>query len=366
MKILVVDDSALMRQTITKILSTIANAEIKAARDGEDALEKLVSWQPDVVTLDINMPNMDGITCLSHIMIKRPTPVVIVSSLAQEGAIATLEALHLGAVDFVAKPGGTICTNLVEMEDVIRQKVVAARKMRVNALTDELVQEPKPTTKPIAETPAKQERESEHYHSRGLSIIGVSTGGPGAVEALLQHLPQGYPMPIIVAQHMPESFTAAFATRLNRSLDLSVEEISYATVLKPGHVYVCKGDRDCVVTMRDNALVAMPAPMESKYTWHPSISKLVSSALRVCGAQNLVCTMMTGMGNDGAQEMAAVAAGGGSVYAQTPDSCVVPSMVSALINLNGSVHTAKPDNLGQLMLQGARLVLAKGVHDGVS
>ncbi len=364
MKILVVDDSALMRQTLSKILSTIAGAQVKAARDGEDALQKLTQWQPDVVTLDINMPNMDGLTCLSHIMTTRPTPVVMVSSLAQEGAIATLEALHLGAVDFVAKPGGTICSNLSSLETDICRKVSAASRARVGALSKSAaVATP---SRAVSAVTGSGRAALLPQAGKRLTIIGVSTGGPGAVETLLQNIPAHYPMPIIVAQHMPENFTAAFATRLDRSLNLNVTEINRAIALEAGQVYVCKGDRDCVLSWRNHTLVAMPTPAEARYTWHPSIAKLTASATRACGGENLLCVMMTGMGNDGAQEMAAVHGQGGRVLGQSPASCVVPSMVNALHKLVPDAELAAPTQLAALIQRYAAAMNEQGVPDGVN
>ncbi|EOW9325610.1 TPA: chemotaxis protein CheB [Vibrio cholerae] len=347
MKILVVDDSALMRTTISDILQCIPNAEIKTARDGMDALDKVMKWQPDVMTLDINMPNMDGLTCLTQIMVERPLPIVMLSSLTHEGAITTLEALYLGAVDFVAKPGGTICGRLQEVAPLIREKVRAAAKMRVKVHTQ------------LSVSPAEVEHKHnspvvENNEDHQLAIMGVSTGGPGTVETILRHLPADFSLPIIVNQHMPESFTAAFAQRLNRHLQQPVKEINRALVLEAGTVYVCKGDRDCIVTLRDGKLAAMPTPNDSHFSWHPSVSKLVASAIRTCGEDNLLCVMLTGMGDDGADEMAQVAQGNGIVFAQEPTTCVVPSMPEALLKRVPHIPTGTPEHLAYLMTEVVR------------
>ena len=358
MKILVVDDSALMRYTISHILSGIPNAQIQTSRDGVDALSKLHSWQPDVITLDMNMPKMDGMTCLSHIMSERPTPVVVLSSLTEEGALVTLEALYLGAVDYVCKPGGTVCNGLNQLEEEIRRKVTQAagsKKAAVKA-SSSAHSEPLPAREPV---------QISYDRCRGVTIIGVSTGGPGCVERLARQLPLDYPQPVIICQHMPETFTAAFAKRLDKVLDIPVLEITGATELKAGCLYVCKGDRDCIVTERSGKLVAMPTPLDSRFVWHPSVSKLVESAQRTLGGKQLICVMMTGLGNDGAHEMAKVAQQHGIVMAQSPSSCVVDSMPKSLLTLCPEVTHAPPEELGRLLYHRAH-TFSQEVTNGVN
>ncbi|MBF9000391.1 chemotaxis protein CheB [Vibrio nitrifigilis] len=350
MKILVVDDSALMRHTITDILSDLPGAEIQTSRDGVDALHKLNSWQPDVITLDMNMPNMDGMTCLSHIMSERPTPVIVISSLTEEGALVTLEALYLGAVDYVCKPGGTVCNGLHELEHTIKSKVLNAVTSKVTPTSIDASphSEPLPPAKPVKPGTAAM------VNRRGLTIIGVSTGGPGCVERLARQIPTDYPQPVVVCQHMPESFTEAFAKRLDKVLDIPVHEISGATELKAGQLYICKGDRDCIVTERNGKIVALPTPLDNRFTWHPSVAKLVESAHRSLRADGLICVMMTGLGDDGAEEMAKVAQDRGIVLAQEPHSCVVDSMPKSLIKRCPSVTTAPPEELGRLLYHRAK------------
>lgn len=351
MKILVVDDSALMRTTISDILQSIPNAEIKTARDGMDALSKVGQCQPDVMTLDINMPNMDGLTCLTQIMLEHPVPIIMLSSLTHEGAVTTLEALYLGAVDFVAKPGGTICGRLQEVAPLIREKVQAAAKVKVKVSPTIQTSLSSSEHKPAYPVVKNVVEENDDHQ---LAIIGVSTGGPGTVETILRHLPTSFSLPIIINQHMPESFTAAFAQRLNRHLQQPVKEINRALVLEAGTVYICKGDRDCIVTLREGKLVAMPTPNDNHFAWHPSVSKLVASAIRTCGEDNLLCVMLTGMGDDGADEMAQVAQGNGIVFAQEPSTCVVPSMPEALLKRVPHIPTGTPEHLAQLMTQVVR------------
>jgi two-component system chemotaxis response regulator CheB len=364
MKILVIDDSALMRQTLRGILSRIVNSDVKTARDGEDALAKLHAWEPDVITLDINMPVMDGLTCLSRIMTEKPTPVVMLSSLTEDGALATLEAMELGAVDYVAKPGGTVCNGLADLQVQLREKVImaAAAKPRgqsgrsskpaaVNTFRDVNVQaslasksRSMSAAKPKGQEPSANK--PKPMLTEGLVVMGISTGGPGALECFLSHVPSDFHLPIVIAQHMPGTFTGVFAQRMDKHCALPVSELNKATFLEPGHVYIAKGERDCLISRRNGALMAMPAPMDDRYAWHPSASRLVASAMRHCHPTSITAIMMTGMGNDGAKEMISLASLGGQVVAQTPETSVVDSMPLSVINEGCVSFTGSPEELG--------------------
>lgn len=234
-KILIVDDSALMRKLLREIFEKEGDFVIETARNGKEAIEKNLSFQPDVITLDINMPEMDGITALSHIMNQRPVPVVMVSSLTEKGALATFEALNLGAVDYVTKPGGTISLNIDEIRDEIISKVRSATraKLKTKALVRKIREEREKILKPSPpkEVSTKDER---------LVLIGVSTGGPRTLEEILPELPADFPMPVIVAQHMPPTFTKSFAERLNSVCELKVVEVDRPMPVESGTIYIEK------------------------------------------------------------------------------------------------------------------------------
>jgi two-component system chemotaxis response regulator CheB len=336
MKALVVDDSALMRRQIGDIL-TRGGFEIVTARTGAEALVRIAEEAPDVVTLDINMPEMDGLTCLSRIMAEAPRPVLMISSLTEEGALATLEAIALGAVDFVHKPGGTVSAALREQEDVIIAKALAAAgakvrrssglRQRMVARRDAIMRAPaRPRMRPGTFGPGNE----------ALTLIGASTGGPAVLEEILSGLRADYPMPVLVCQHMPSSVTRHFAQRLDQCCALRVEEVRRQTVLEAGTIYLARGDADMVVQERGGQLVATVMPAARNRIWHPSVSRLVETALATVTAPSLIGVLLTGMGDDGASEMAELRRQGGHTIAESEESCVVYGMPRALVERGGA------------------------------
>ncbi|WP_433296677.1 chemotaxis-specific protein-glutamate methyltransferase CheB [Actinoplanes sp. CA-030573] len=321
--VLVVDDSALMRRAIKGILAEAGDFRVETARNGTDALEQLDRVRPDVVTLDVNMPEMDGLTCLSKIMEHRPTPVVMVSSLTEKNALVTLEALELGAVDYVAKPGGTVSLNIDEVSGELVEKVrsAAAAKMR----------RPRRMMPPIA--PIKTERRAG---KTDLVIIGSSTGGPQLLTEILPQLPATLSAPVVVAQHIPASFTAALARRLDEICQLRVQEVDRITTIHKGNIYLGKGSADVVIARRTDGLIVKSVPAGSEYRWHPSVDRLVGSARRYCDPSRLVCVLLTGMGDDGATEMAEVRAAGGRTIAESEETAVVWGMPGELARRGGA------------------------------
>lgn len=337
MKALVVDDSALMRRQIGDILMRGGFA-VTTARTGAEALERAREERPDVVTLDINMPEMDGLTCLSRLMSECPAPVVMISSLTEEGALATLEAIALGAVDFVHKPGGTVSTALREQEDLIIAKVkaaVGARVRRSDGLRQRLVAKRETI---LRNPPPLRGRNLASYGpgSEALTLIGASTGGPAILEDLLGGLSPDYPMPVLVCQHMPGTVTRHFAERLNSCCALRVEELRRQTELEAGTIYVARGDADMLVVERGGRLMATTTPPSREFTWHPSVSRMVASAMKTLTPDSLIGVLLTGMGDDGAAELAELRRLGGHTIAESEDSCVVYGMPRALVERGGA------------------------------
>jgi two-component system chemotaxis response regulator CheB len=336
-KVLVVDDSALVRKLIGQALSTQADFEVQFARNGREALAAIANARPDVVTLDVHMPEMDGLTCLDRIMIEAPCPVVMVSSMTAQGADATLEALRLGAVDFVAKPTGAVSLRFDEVARPLIEKVRAAAvaRLKTSLRLREKVRfrmgDGKPSTPHATTRKAKSVPKGE-----GLVLVGTSTGGPPALEALLTGLPASFPWPIVVAQHMPATFTGPLARRLDGISRLDVQEVRDPIPLKPGNVYIGRGDADVIVSRRGAALVAMAAPVQADYPWHPSTDRLVRSALNYMAPSQLIGILMTGMGNDGAGAMALIHAGGGRTIAEAEETAVVWGMPGELVKANGA------------------------------
>ena len=343
-KVLVVDDSALMRKLLTGVLVE-GGYEVRSARNGAEAVEQVVAWQPDVVTLDINMPEMDGLTALSLIMTARPTPVMV-SSLTEKGALATFEALALGAVDFIPKPGGTISLHVDDIKAMLLDKVRSASRARLTARpasraaavpATRLV--PKPRPAPVAEAPpprASAPPSRGRAAVPGLVLVGVSTGGPRTLEDILPKLSANFPWPVLIAQHMPANFTDTFAKRMDSLCALNVVEVASGMPLAPGNVYIGRGGTDLTVTDRAGVLHAAPRPETPGVLWHPSVEVLVDSALQHLPPQRLVGVMLTGMGNDGAIAMSRLHALGGRTIAESAATAVVFGMPQELSERRGA------------------------------
>ena len=292
-----------------------------------------------LITLDIHMPQMDGLACLDRIMVERPCPVVMVSSLTAAGAETTLEALRLGAVDFIAKPAGAVSLHIDEWAPPLVEKVRAAAGARLKSslrLKDRVRHR-------IGATAAEGRRAILAQSARlpaatgdGLVLVGASTGGPPALEALLTPLPASFPWPIVVAQHMPASFTGPLARRLDGLCALTVTEVTQPTPLKPGCVYIGRGDADVIISRRAAGLVAMAAPAQAGYPWHPSTDRLVHSAMEHLPAAQLIGVLMTGMGYDGAKAMALLHSNGGRTIAEAEETAVVWGMPGELVKLGGA------------------------------
>jgi two-component system chemotaxis response regulator CheB len=341
-KILVVDDSALMRRQLTMLLTAAGGFEVCQARNGVEAVAENVRFQPDVVTLDINMPEMDGITALSLIMAERPVPVIMVSSLTEKGALATFEALNLGAVDYVAKPGGTISLSMDQVAAELLSKVRAAARAkprRIRAVPrTEGGQKASLSRASRADAEAIVKTDSlPSFGSRdGVVLIGVSTGGPRALEELLPALPADFPWPVLVAQHMPASFTAPFAARLDGVCQVHVVEAARPMAVEAGTVYIGKGGADMLVTRRGGVLTVLPKPESADHLWHPSAELLARSALENVPAKDLVGVMLTGMGYDGADGFAEIKRRGGRTIAESGETAVVNGMPAELVARGGA------------------------------
>jgi len=338
-KLLIVDDSALMRRQLSLLFAAAGGFELCQARTGAEAVEENRRFQPDVVTLDINMPEMDGITALSLIMAERPVPVIMVSSLTEKGALATFEALNLGAVDYVAKPGGTISLSLDQVKADLLAKVRAAVTTKPQRARAALPRHAKPASvlrhEHVPTTPLAIARPRANG-SEGLVIIGVSTGGPRALEQVLPVLPADFPWPVLVAQHMPASFTGPFAARLNGVCPLEVVEVNRPMAVQAGTIYIGKGGADLVLTRRNNILTAMPKPEDAEHLWHPSAELLARSALEHVPPSQIVGLMLTGMGYDGADGFTDIKRRGGRTIAESGETAVVNGMPAELVARGGA------------------------------
>lgn len=319
-KVLVVDDSAFMRKAISKILSSDPEIEVVGtARDGADALEKVAELSPDVITLDVEMPKMDGLTTLAHIMHEKPIPVVMLSALTGEGTKATVRAMSLGAVDFIQKPSGTISLDIEKIRDEIIKKVKAASRARVKKLK----------FKPIKKTYFFRKRER-------VVVIGSSTGGPQALTLLLSALPEDIPASFLVVQHMPKEFTKSFAERLDSVSKLEVKEAEDGDKIKRGRALIAPGDRHMLV--KNSEVILDDGPKINAV--RPAADPTMISAAHMYG-DKVIGVILTGMGSDGAHGIRVIKENGGYTIAQDESTCVVFGMPKAAI-ATGCVDTVLP------------------------
>lgn len=317
-KVLVVDDSAFMRKLISDMLSKHPLLEIVGiARNGKDALAKVVELKPDVITMDIEMPLMNGLEALQQIMKHHPTPIVMLSSTTETGARNTMMAMEYGAVDFIAKPGGPISLNLQDVEQEIIEKVVAASKVNVKHLVNEYkVQknEKKIQTKPIETSiydslinlPKKHNTSEKNIFSKvheTFVIIGTSTGGPRALQEVLTRLPASLPVPILIVQHMPPGFTKSLALRLDGLSEIHVKEAEDGEVLEKGVAYIAPGGKHLKMKKCTSGYCVLLDDSELPRKGHrPAVDVLLESAALQNGLQ-FVTVIMTGMGYDGREGM---------------------------------------------------------------
>jgi len=326
--VLIVDDSAFMRNALTSMLAS--DPEIKVigtARDGVEAVEKSALLKPDVVTMDVEMPRMDGIEALALIMDKNPVPVIMVSSLTTEGARVTLDALERGAVDFIPKNLSELSVNIVKIKAMLIDKVKQiarsskVRTARRSALKSGAVRPAR--TLPVLSTGARRV---------SVVAIGTSTGGPRAIQEIIPHLPRNFPVPIVIAQHMPPNFTAPFADRLNQLSLVSVKEAEEGETLKAGVVLVAPGRGHMKVSKpRGIEAIVNIAESREEFIYRPSVDYLMQSVAE-CFPGRALGVILTGMGNDGVKGLTAIKQTGGRIFAQDEDTCVVYGMPKAVVD----------------------------------
>jgi two-component system chemotaxis response regulator CheB len=336
-RVLIVDDSALVRQLLADVLSRAPDIEVVgAAADPYSAWEKLPKLRPDVLTLDVEMPRMDGLTFLGKLMRVHPMPVVMISSLTERGCETTLRALELGAVDFVSKPKIDVATGTVAMAEEIVAKVRAAARARVRlprpGATAPAVRAQGTTPVPGAAAPILGQGGVARTHK--LVVIGASTGGTEALRELLGALPADAPG-IVVVQHMPEKFTQQFATRLDGLCRTRVSEARDGDRVLPGHVLIAPGNRHTAVERSGAQVRVRVFDAEPVNRHRPSVDVLFESAARTMHG-DAVGVILTGMGNDGARGLLALRQAGAHTLAQDEASCVVFGMPKEAIALGGA------------------------------
>ena len=352
-RILVVDDSPFMRKSLQKMLEEAPDLRVVAtARDGVDALEKIQEHNPDIVTLDIEMPRMDGLTCLKRIMAEHPMPVLMVSSLTQEGAQATLDALSIGALDFIPKENSFASMSILQIQQDLQEKV---RRLA----TSPRFHRPQGADAPAAHPPTPASATSHPATAKsapakgappggpGLSaspqaellVIGSSTGGPRALQDILPALPATLPVPCLIVQHMPSTFTKPFADRLDGLCQVHVKEAEQGEPLLPGTVYIAPGGIHMSYGARGKGCIELsPEPMSSLH--RPSVDVLFMSVAELFQGQALA-GLLTGMGSDGAKGMEQMKKQGAYTLAEAEESCVVYGMPRAAVE-RGCVDVVAP------------------------
>ena len=321
-RVLVVDDSALMRKLIPQILAHEPAIEVVGtAPDGIIGLRKINELRPHVVTLDLEMPRMGGLEMLREVTRKHRTPVIVVSAHTEEGASLTLKALAYGAFDFVTKPRDAVAGQLQQISSELAQKI----KVAASSGAPKLILTEPPLAKPRPRVFSMQPR----WPTRVVAL-GVSTGGPNALQYLFSQLPEDFPGCLVVVQHMPEGFTGMFARRLHESSAIEVKEAQSGDLLMAGRALICPGDRHLKVRRMEHGDVAVLVDLPRVNGHRPSVDVLFQSLAKELGAK-AVAVLMTGMGDDGAAGMNAVQAAGGFTIAQSPETCIVDSMPRSAI-----------------------------------
>jgi len=343
-RVMIADDSPLMRQHLTQALEQDGRFEVVGiARDGEEAVQKAIQLRPDVITMDIQMPRMDGLTSLQYIMELAPCPIIIVSTYSRKGTVVTLEAMELGAFDFFPKPEvqdagwkGAV------FEELAKRLIAAAQSLRYPKLHANRGEAS------VARTPNRNELDY-----RRIVVIGVSTGGPRTVMDILPHLPSDFPAPVLVVQHMPPMFTASFAERLNRSLPMKVVEAANRMVLEPGTIYIAPGGQHLYVErmLGTNRLRLAVRSQPEDAIYKPSVDVTMLSLLRHMPAEKLIGVLLTGIGTDGAEGMCEIRRGGGKTIAEAEETAVVFGMPRAAIERGGACMVLPSYLIGQSIVK---------------
>ncbi|GMM71397.1 chemotaxis response regulator protein-glutamate methylesterase [Alteromonas gracilis] len=365
-KVLVVDDSTFYRRRVREILDSDKELEVVGeARNGRDALEKAEALKPDVITMDVEMPVMDGISAVKAIMDKKPTPILMFSSLTYHGAQATLDALEAGALDFLPKKFEDIAQDRKEASHLLCTKVrliarrgVGLRRPLFRATETRQLPDNAPKQaffktsgllsghKDATKQPTVSSVRATGKRYKCLAI-GASTGGPVALQKVLAPLPADFPYPILLVQHMPGTFTTAFAQRLNSNCNISVKEAEHGDVLKPGHAYLAPGGKQMLIENigLSKSIVITDANASEKVNYKPSVDLTFGSLAKAFGG-DVLGIILTGMGADGREGCRLLKDKGATIWAQDQDSCVVYGMPQAVAVANISSKNINIDDIG--------------------
>jgi len=343
-KVLVVDDSALIRALLKEIIQADPELELVGqAPDAYVARDLIKQLNPDVLTLDVEMPRMDGLTFLEKLMHGRPMPVVMISSLTEQGSEATFRAMELGAVDFVAKPKLGIREGMQAYAEEICYKIKAASLARLI---------PRQARVPTVQEPLVSHGPRPIIGTEKLIAIGASTGGTEAIKDVLLGLPADSPG-IVITQHMPPGFTRSFAERLNRMTRLNVVEAKGGERILPGHAFLAPGDKHLLVERSGANYVTRLSDAEPVRRHKPAVDPMFRSVAQ-CAGRNVIACLLTGMGKDGAQGMLEIRQAGGYTVAQNEATCVVYGMPREAVAIGGAEDILPLGEIAEALLQQAR------------
>lgn len=356
-KVLVVDDSSFFRRRVTDILNADPNLNVvDVAVNGIEAVEKAKLLKPDVITMDIEMPQLNGIDAVKQIMKHSPTSIIMFSSLTHEGAKITLDALDAGALDFLPKKFSEIAKSTSDAGMVLRERVIqlARKKSRIKTKSNlrEIASNKKTTARDLTDVTLKNrvtlKKSSQEYK---LLTIGTSTGGPIALQKVLTQLPANFPVPILIVQHMPASFTKAFANRLNNLCNVNVKEAAIGDELKPGNAYVAPGGKQMVIDgTHSKAKLKIIDDLSERVAFKPSVDVTFASAAKVFG-ENVLAIILTGMGSDGKDGCRLLKNKGATIWSQDEESCVVYGMPQAVVNAGLSSAELPLDKISSSILK---------------
>jgi two-component system chemotaxis response regulator CheB len=321
-KVLIIDDSAFSRQTIKAMLEKVPRLEVvDCAVDGYDGMNKIIQHKPDVITLDLEMPRMDGFSLLRWVIEENPLPVIVVSSFGDTGTV--FKALELGAVDFIVKPTRRASKQLRDIEDDLLNKIVGIKALNI--------EKHKKTILRLKDIKAKDNLSLAQYKKEFETIaIGASTGGPTAIQSILTQLPENFPSKVIISQHMPKGFTRQFAERMNRISAIRVKEAEQGDPVEEGTVLICPGGYHMTMKRQGRTVIVdiKKASADDKYV--PSVDMMMKSAAEVYGSK-IMGIVLTGMGKDGHKGMLEIKRRGGYTVAESEESSVVFGMPQAVI-----------------------------------
>jgi two-component system chemotaxis response regulator CheB len=350
--VLVVDDSGFFRRRLCEILEADPNLKVVGvATNGKEAVEKALELKPGVITMDYEMPLMNGIAAVQEIMAKQPTPILMFSSLTHEGARITLDAIEAGAVDYLPKSFEDIANESGRMQQILREKVIAVARSRF--LRKEPLSRPESSSTWINKapvSPAVERRNVKLKKDYDLVAIGTSTGGPMALQQVLTRLPKTFPKPIVLIQHMPAAFTKAFAERLNRLCQIGVKEAEEGDVLKPGVAYLAPGGKQMMIDKRSGTGILHILPGDERLNYKPSVDITFGSAAK-CYPGKVLAVVLTGMGADGREGARLLKADKSTIWAQNEESCVIYGMPMAIVTANLADEVLALNEIGDRLTQ---------------